>query len=268
MTDPTEDIKLPQLKTEFKVISLDMLDDPARPMRSDLSPESVEDLVISIRQVGIIEPLVVKFKGDRYEIIAGHRRLLAATIAEIAQVPCYVVEADDQLSEILKIHENLFRREISAIDESKFYDWLIQHYKLSPAKIAGMISKSLNYVLDRLQILEYQTELREALAKGQIKFSVARAFNKVTDLDTMRKFLYYSIRSGITPGLAETWVAEWKRSQLSTPPQTAIQPVGDSAGEEYITYVDCVYCREQVKLFDALPVHIHPGCYTEILKPN
>ena len=156
-------LSIPKFKTEFKVLSLDLIDDPMRPIRSDLSPESVADLVISIRQVGIIEPLVVKPVNGRFEVIAGHRRLVAATICEIGLVPCYIVDADPQVAELLKIHENLFRQEISPADEAKFYDFLIQHHKLTPAKVAGMISKSQSYVFARLQILEYPEELPNAL---------------------------------------------------------------------------------------------------------
>jgi len=267
MSEENVSLQIPKFKSEFKVISLDLIDDPLKPIRSDLSPESVADLVVSIRQVGIIEPLVVKPVHGRYEVIAGHRRLVAATICEMGQVPCYVVEADPQVSEMLKVHENLFRQEISPIDEAKFYDWLIQHYKLTPAKIGGMISKSYSYVLDRLEILEYPQELREALSQKKIKFSVAREFFKISDINIMRKFLYYAIRSGITPALATQWVADWKRSQQAVPAPTQTQAVGDNAGEEYITYVNCIYCREQLKLFDALPVHIHQTCLTEVTKP-
>jgi len=264
MTEETAQIHLPQIKSEFKVISLDLIDDPAKPIRSDYSAESVHDLVISMRQVGIIEPLVVKPINGRYEVIAGHRRLVAAGIASIPQLPCYIVEADPQLTEILKMHENLFRQEISPIDESKFYDWLIQHHKLTPAKVAGMISKSQSYVMDRLQILQYPPELSEALAKKQIKFSVAREFFRVNDIDTMRKFLFYAIRSGITPGGAKQWVDDWKRGQNSQTVMPTTTAVDQQSGEEYIVYVTCIYCREQMKMFDATPAYIHPHCYSEV----
>lgn len=264
MSEENIPLQIPKFKSEFKVLSLDLIDDPMRPIRSDLSPESVADLVISIRQVGIIEPLVVKPVNGRYEVIAGHRRLVAATICEVGQVPCYVVEADPQVSEMLKVHENLFRQEISPADEAKFYDWLIQHYKLTPAKIGGMITRSHSYVMDRLEILEYPQELRDALTQKKIKFSVAREFFKIKDIITMRKFLYYAIRSGITPALAVQWVNDWKRTQTVAQPQTQNQTVGDTEGEEYITYVNCIYCKEELRLFDALPVHIHKTCYNEV----
>lgn len=264
MTDEKTELQLPKIKSEFKVLSLDLLDDPAKPMRTDLSPESVEDLVISIRQVGIIEPLVVKPVGKRFEIIAGHRRLVAATIAQLAEVPCYVVKADNQMTEMLKVHENIFRSEVSPIDESKFYDWLAQHYKLTPSKIAGMISKSQGYVMDRLEILEYHAEIRQALQDKKIRFSVARELHRVTDVNVMRRYLYYAIRSGLTPGLAKQWVDDWKRTLAPAGEQNNNVNQNPVIMEEYVTLVNCIYCKGQAKLFDALAVYIHPKCHNEV----
>jgi ParB/RepB/Spo0J family partition protein len=266
MTDEKVALDIPKIKSEFKVISLDLLDDPAKPMRTDLSPESVEDLVISIRQVGVIEPLVVKPVGKRFEIIAGHRRLVAAGIASLAEVPCYVVKADSQLTEMLKVHENIFRSEISPIDESKFYDWLVQHYKLTPGKIAGMISKSQGYVMDRLEILEYHPEIRQAMLDNKIKFTIAKELHRVTDVNVMRRYLFYAIRSGLTQALARQWVDDWKRTLAPAGEQNTTVNQNPVIMEEYITYVNCIYCKQQAKLFDALAVYIHPKCHDEVAK--
>src|SRR3990167_7428761 len=75
---------------EYQLVSTDLIDDPERPMRTDITPASVEDLVLSIKQVGIIEPLIINPKNNRYEVIAGHRRLVACKLAKLLQVPCYI----------------------------------------------------------------------------------------------------------------------------------------------------------------------------------
>jgi len=268
MSDDNINLQLPKIKSEFKVISLDLLDDPANPMRSDLSPESVRDLVASIKQLGIIEPLVVKPVDGRYEVVAGHRRLVAATIAELAEVPCYVVEASEEVSEMLKIHENIFRRDINPADEAGFYDWLIHHYKITPNKVAGMINKSPKYVMDRLQILEYPGELREALSEGKIQFTVAREFNRVTDIATMQRFLHYALRSGIVSSLARQWVDDWKRNSSPLAPTAQSAENEQSDGNEYITYVNCVYCKQQMEFFEATTIYIHNSCLNEVNKPT
>ena len=76
-------------------------------MRSDLTPDSVADLVLSIKQMGIIEPIIVKPRAGRFEVIAGHRRLLAATIAQLTLLPAIVRDLGVEETEIMKIHENM-----------------------------------------------------------------------------------------------------------------------------------------------------------------
>jgi len=253
--------------TKFAVISIDSIEDPERPLRTDLSPESVEDLVISIRQVGIIEPLVVKPKNGRYEIIAGHRRLVAAGIADLAEVPCYILNVDDEQKEFIKIHENLYRAEISPSDQAEHFDYLIKHFKLSPVKIAQLINKSPAYVTDRLNILNYPPELREALHSGGIKFSVAREFYRLRDLPKLREYLDYAVRGGITPTLAKKWVDDVLRQQQSQPTTTATDttpPVNQQPIEQVTT---CVKCAQQVKLAEAVISYFHDSCYKEVA-PN
>ena len=117
------------IEIEFKLISTDLIDDPEQPMRSELTPASVEDLVMSIKQVGLIEPLIVKLVNDRYEVIAGHRRLYACKLGRIPEVPCHIRHANDEQKEMLKIHENLYREAIKPADEAKHFDYLIQKHK-------------------------------------------------------------------------------------------------------------------------------------------
>lgn len=250
----------PPPKADFATISLDLIDDPARPIRHDLSPESVEDLVVSMRQVGIIEPLVVKPVGKRYEVIAGHRRLVAAGIADLAVVPCYVVSVTNEQAEMLKIHENLYRADVRPGDEADHFKYLLQHHKLSPVRLAKLIGKSEGYVNDRLAIFNYLPELRYALDEGQIKFSVAREFARMEDVGKMREYLHYAIRSGITPSLARQWVLDWRRSTTEAP-VTEREVVTEGGQAPLVEHFStCVYCNQSIKLAEANVVYLHDQC--------
>lgn len=247
----------------YKMISLDLIDDPARPMRTDMTEASVEDLVLSIKQVGIIEPIIVKPKGRRYEVIAGHRRTFAANIAKLPMVPCFIKVASDDETEMLKIHENLYRESIKPADEAQHFDYLIQKQKMTPNKIAGLIGKSPSYVRDRLAILNYPDFLKEAMDKGQISFSVAREFARFDNVDQMRKAVYYAKRSGMTQELARKWVLEHKRAveQPQITPSPNQSGNGESAPVEHST--TCIFCKQSLRLLEAQVVYMHDHCLHE-----
>lgn len=252
---------------EFKAISLDLIDDPQQPMRSELSPASVEDLVLSIKQVGIIEPIVVKPMNGRYEVIAGHRRLYASKIARIAEVPCYIRKANMEQTEMLKIHENLYRAEIRPADEAKHFSYLMDKQKMTPVKIAQLISKSLSYVTDRLTILEYPDFLKEALDNNEITFSVAREFARFDDLKQMRSATYYAKRGGMTQEMARKWVQDYRRSQEQPTLQDEPQTNGYGNIEIVEHTATCVYCKEGLKLIEAEVVYMHTKCLNDANAP-
>ncbi len=248
---------------EFGNISIDLIDDPEAPMRSDITPASVEELVLSIKQVGIIEPLVVKEKNNRYEVIAGHRRLFSSKIAKLATVPCYIKKANSEQTEMLKIHENLYRADVKPADEAKHYSHLIDKQKLTPTQIAQIIGRSLSYVTDRLEILNYPDFLSEALDKQEISFSVAREFARFDDTKQMHTAVYYAKRGGMTQEMARKWVQDYKRSK-DQQPLTANQVVNESNGVAEIEHsAKCVYCQDPVKLLEAAIVYMHNECLRE-----
>ena len=252
--------------SRFEVISVDLIDDPKHPLRSDLSPETMLELIASIRQFGIIEPLIVKRTKDRFEVIAGHRRLVAAGHADLIQVPCYIFDVPEEEAEFIKIHENMFRDEVNPSDQAEHFSRLIQQYKLSPAKIAKLIGKSETFVSERLQILSYPEELREALDLGKIKYSVAREFYRLKDIDKLREYLNYSLRSGIVPSLAKKWVDDFNKQQQQLPAGTIPENDSSVTPQYPEQQTSCVYCTETVKLSEAEIVYMHPLCLTAVQK--
>lgn len=270
----TKDKVTPQIKNQpkdtgdspYQVIALDLIDDPEAPMRSDMTEASVEDLVLSIKQVGIIEPIIVKPINGRYEVIAGHRRTFAARIAKLVEVPCYIRHVTKDEGEMLKIHENLYRTDIKPADEAKHFDYLIKKRSMSPTQISQIIGKSLSYVTDRIDILSYPPFLKEAMDKGEITFSVAREFARFDDEKQMMQATYYAKRGGMTQEMAHKWVLDHKRERDN--PQILTSPNG--AGNEEHTPVEhsteCLFCRKSLRLLEAQIVYMHRACASEAAK--
>lgn len=267
-TDVQENVTLPEenpgdlapMETQFRIISLDLIDDPERPMRTDMTPASVEDLVLSIKQVGIIEPIVVKMVNGRYEVIAGHRRKYSSELAGLAEVPCSVLTVNDEQTEMLKIHENLYRAEVKPSDEAQHFKYLIDKHHMTPTKVSQLIGKSLSYVSDRLAIFNYPDFLKDAMDKKQISFSVAREFARMDDLQEMSNFVFYAIRNGITQDAAQKWVQDHRRAK-ENPVIQETQTYNEETQLQEVTHsAECVYCKEGVALLEASVVYMHDAC--------
>jgi ParB/RepB/Spo0J family partition protein len=244
-------------------ISLDLIDQPAKAMRQSLTPESVEDLVRSIRQFGVLQPILVRKTDERYEIIAGHRRYTAAKLAGLAKIPCVVANLSADMADVAKIHENIYRKDINPVDEAIYLDYLIKTYKLSTQKLAEQIGKSSTYVLDRLAILNYNEDLRQALARGQIKLTIARIFSRITDENKLHDYLRYAIASGITPQVAENWYNDWKRQiagDFAEPKEQVQSPFEDQYKP---TEVTCLICADDLPMMYARIAYLHEDCLSK-----
>ena len=247
------------MKSRYQTIPLDKIIDPEQPLRSDLSPESVEDLVHSISQVGIIEPLVVSKKGELFEVIAGHRRLLAATIAGVATAPCMVTETSGIDLEVLKMHENIARSEINPIDWAKHLDYLKSQYNLSSAKLSEITGMSDSWVDQHLAILKYPPEILDALASGGMAFSSARELAQIKDDAKRKMHVEYAVKGGVTPALAAKWRRE---ANLTTLPQPSVNTEDISSQNNPVTSTgsSCPVCGDEVQIADSLTITIHHWC--------
>lgn len=223
-------------------------------------PENVTDLVASIKQVGIIEPLVVVKKGDDFEVVAGHRRLFAASIAGLTQVPCLVHEVTGLNLEMMKLHENMGRSDVRAIDWAAHLDYLKREYKITDDKIAEMLGVSPSWVNQHLAILNYPEYLRGALAQGHLTFSAARELSQIRDEKKREIYTHHAVKGGVTPTLA----AQWRRQANQSPPtpenQEVAAPEEGNTQPEYIPYPICPVCKEEVPLEHNMTIQIHDYC--------
>lgn len=245
---------------EYKIISLDLIDDPEKAMRTDLTPQTVADLVLSIKQMGIIEPLIVFPKGDRFEVIAGHRRKYAAEVAKLVEVPCHVHKVSHEQVEMMKIHENLYRRDVRPSDEMMHFQYIMTRLKISPTKLAQLIGKSDAYVSERLAIADYEPELRQSMDSGEINFSVAKELSKTGNRNKTIEYLRYAIQNGLTQSGARQWVNDYKKS-LETPKKEITQTYDPESGTVLQKfYYPCIRCSTKLEIQDIVPVYICNPC--------
>jgi len=165
-------------------VPIEFLRPNPRNPRKSFGESDLEDLAQSIRERGIIQPIVVRsLRGldDAYEIIAGERRWRAAQRAGLHEAPIVVVEADDKLALEYAIVENVQRTDLNALEEAAGYDKLIADFGYSQVELAQVIGKSRSHVANTLRLMKLPDSVKEKLASGAISAGHARALLAVKD---------------------------------------------------------------------------------------
>lgn len=146
---------------------------PLQP-RKDFSQESLQELADSIKEQGIVQPLIVRQRGEGFELIAGERRWRAAQIAGLAEVPVIVREADDRAVLELALIENLQRENLNAIEEAQGYAQLIGQFELTQEQAAAKVGKSRAVVANALRLLKLTPELQAHVRNGRLSVGHAK----------------------------------------------------------------------------------------------
>jgi len=245
---------------EFKELPLHKINDPEFDARGDYSPESVEDLVASIRRVGIIEPLIVRKEGKEYGLIAGRRRLVAAAILQLATVPCVIVENSREEANLLTLHENLYRKDFSPIEEARFYQHLLKAYGWTEKQVAERVARSVGTISERLKILTYPQDIQDALEAAAIKHSVAKILAQITNDSDRNRYLGMAIKGGATAGTVELWKNDWvreaerRRGEYKPPTAPATLEVGQEEERQ------CFLCGNKIAPEGLTVISAHKGC--------
>lgn len=255
-----------QFQNEVKNISVDCIRDPAWAMRTEMDNTGLQELAQSIREVGLIEPIIVRVSGDGFEVVAGHRRLCAARMAGVPAIRCVVVAASDEETEIIKVHENLFREDVDPVDEAFFIAKTIERLQCTAAKFAGMINRSEQYVRDRLSIISYDQYLIDYIKRKKIPLAVAKFLCEISDPVQRRVFVDYAADHGVTASVARMWLNDSRQGTLPTVVDEIDPAALPHDLPQKVWTVDCVICGGRIPVKEAKLSYAHSDCLAEIQK--
>jgi ParB family chromosome partitioning protein len=251
-----------------------------------MSEEGMESLVTSIRAVGVLEPLLVKPARDGlYEVVAGHRRLRAARIAGVIEIPCIDLESDE-LGDAAKIHENLEREDLSPADEAVYYAELYERLGEDVDQVAERVKRSRASIEGRLNLLRGDKQVFAALTAGKIALGVAEELNRFT-LETDRLYhLQYCTRTGATVATVRQWRIDANlRAELASPRSPAEpSPPARTPEEEARLSLErmafagaapweldssqerrpCAICQTQLEAWKMVRKHLCPECLAHV----
>ena len=170
----------------------DIAANPYQP-RSTMSETSLEDLKQSISEQGVLQPVIVRQKAGRYELVAGERRLRAAKLAGLRTIPAVVRQVSDSEALEIALVENLQREDLNPIDEARGYRELIQRFDLTQEQLAKKIGKDRSTIANTLRLLQLPDVVRKGLEDGEITVGHARALLGLEDGRAIEQ-VYHMIR--------------------------------------------------------------------------
>ncbi|WP_299421785.1 ParB/RepB/Spo0J family partition protein [uncultured Shimia sp.] len=180
MADVTEDTSRPDAGAAPRradlVVPIERIEPNPDQPRRDFTPEQLDDLANSIREKGVIQPLIVRKKpGDRYEIVAGERRWRASQMAQLHELPVIVREYDD--TEVLEIAiiENIQRADLNPVEEAMGYRQLMQKFGHTQEKVSEALGKSRSHIANLMRLLNLPDDVQVMLREGHLSAGHARA---------------------------------------------------------------------------------------------
>lgn len=194
--------------------------------RKDFTEDSIKELADSIKEQGVLQPLIVRSKNGSFELIAGERRWRAAQLAGITELPVLVREADDRKVLELALIENLQRENLNAIEEALGYSKLIKDFALTQEEAAVKVGKNRATVANLLRLLQLHPDVQNYVRSGLLSFGHARAILGITHPDSQKQIAEQVIREGLSVRATEKLVTDRNQQTTGAPSSNglAIKP--------------------------------------------
>jgi ParB family chromosome partitioning protein len=235
---------------------------PAHAVRAEIDERLLAELVEDVKRNGVLVPPHVRPVPGGYEIVAGHRRYLAACAAGLESLSCLVAEPADAHADVTKLSENLYRQELSPVEEGAYFAELFEALGHDTDKVAARVGKRREYVESRLLLLQGDPEVLSALARKAVTLAVATELNKMSSPDDRAYYLAWAVTQGATAKLVRFWREGANARRAVEPPESP--PGGEAAlapnGPEDI--FRCYLCGEVEPRYDLAVVHVHRACRT------
>ena len=163
------------------MISIDKIIANQNQPRKNFDEEALDELTASVKEYGILNPLIVQMEGDKYKIVAGERRLRAARKAGLTEVPVTIRNYTDQLAAEISIIENVQRADLNPMEEAMAYQMLSQDYGLKQEEIASRVSKNRTTITNAMRLLKLTEPVQELIAQGTLSAGHGRTLIGIED---------------------------------------------------------------------------------------
>lgn len=250
---------------EFRHIPLSLIDDPQAPARMQPDDPDILGLAESIAGVGLINPITVRPRGGRFEVVAGHRRLLACRAIGYDPVPCIVQEGDDEMADKAMLAENVARKDLSPIEEACMLRELQDRYNYGYGTLSKVTGRSQGWIQQRLKLLELPADLQKAVHEGKVPVSTAFVLAEVDDEATRKEWTLRVVKEGVSAKTVKLWVGAYRDAKAA---QEAVEEMDLAAEALEVEQPkgQCWVCKGRYTYDRLKAVLVCRWCYIELLR--
>lgn len=198
----------------YKFIDINIIIANEKQPRTHFEKEKIQELAESIKQNGLLQPIVVRPYGDVYQIVVGERRYRACQLAGLEEIPCLVQEYDEQESATAALVENIQREDLSAIEEALAYQSILDEQNLTQQELSKMVGKSQSTIANKLRLLQLPITVQNAVRDKSITERHARALLQLDTTEKRNKMLKEIIDKDLTVEETEKRIKQTKKKKV------------------------------------------------------
>ncbi len=249
-------------KDTITEIPIDKIDEPPILLHPETDLASLEELATSIKTQGLIQPIVVRPKGERYQLIAGYRRYLAARKFGIPTIAARIIQMDEAQALEASATENIQRTDLDPVAEGQLYHTLITQHGRTIREIANKLGKSETYIKARIDLLDMPEPIQNLARTHKLQLGIIPHLKTIKDPEDQILIAADIAKRGFTVEDSKHIIESfniYKEQLKQTPPQQILE----KAKEEPLT--DCPWCGNQVKLKTLRQQLLCDECYRRLM---
>ncbi|WP_077391616.1 ParB/RepB/Spo0J family partition protein [Mobilibacterium timonense] len=179
-------------------VDIDDIKPNASQPRKNFNKEKLEDLAESIKENGVIQPVVVRKKGSSYELVAGERRWRASRLAGMKQIPCLIRNFDEKQNMIVAIIENMQREDLDPIEEAAGLREMVDRFGFTQAQVSKSLGKSRAYIANSMRLLKLPPEVQDMISQGQLSAAHGRTIINIEDKEKQKAVANKIVKDGLS----------------------------------------------------------------------
>ena len=253
------------MEGEIQAVDMGMIDRPCKIARDHIDPEALRELAESIRESGLLQPIILRPRDGRYEVVAGDRRFLAHKLLGAGEIKAIVKELDDQETVVIRGIENLQRENLTPSEEGKTYLALKEEGGLGVMAIAKKTGKTYLTVKRYLDFAVLPENVRRSVDEKKLSMHALEILLEIEDPEVFKYHFDMAVSNGITVDVARLWVDDYKKTKAGRfYSDGGGMPPGGVESVPKPVYMTCEVCLGAVEMKDVRSVVVCIPCLKKV----